>query len=365
VRLYRSWLVLLVIFGVVLAACGTGSTSTEPSTSAAAQSEEPEPTGSESIAPEPSEDPVAGQTVRVVYASEGVGINDFITKLAFDALAERGLEVEYQFVAEDTLGVQAVIRGDAELAGGTPPVTINAHEQSSDIQFLAQYNRQAWSLASTSDITEVEQLEGKTIAVHGETSFTKTVADLIIEEYGLQDVEVIIIPGSDVRAQALLSGQIDATVLDIQDVALASNQEPGAINVLVRFSQLFPELTSVRFTANRNWIDANPELAREIVKALVVANREAVDDPDGTVAAAQAYYDDQDPDVVEAIIRAFIEGDHWVLDGGMSEENALSELQFYLDAGQTTLEPTAENVESLYRLDILNDVLDELGRVED
>ena len=175
---------------------------------------------------------------------------------------------------------------------------------------------------------------------------------------------MIIIPGSDVRAQALLSGQIDATVLDIQDVALASEQAPGEINVLVRFSQLFPELTSVRFTANKEWVDANRPLAKEIVKALIVANREAVADPDATVAAAQEEYSDQDPAVVEAIIRAFIEGDHWVLDGGMSEENAMSELQFYLDAGQTTLEPNAENVESLYRLDILNEVLDEVGREE-
>jgi NitT/TauT family transport system substrate-binding protein len=362
VRLIRSWGVLLIIVSVVLAACT--STAQSPSPSAAAASEEPDASAG-SAAPEPSEDPVVGQTVRVVYASDGVGINDFITKLAFDALAERGLEVEYQFVAEDTLGVQAVLQGDAEMAGGTPPVAINAHVQDPNVQFLAQYNRQAWSLASTADITDVEQLAGKTIAVHGETSFTKTVAELIIEEYDLQDVEVIIIPGSDVRAQALLSGQIDATVLDIQDVALASEQAPGEINVLVRFSQLFPELTSVRFTANREWIDGNRALAKEIVKALVIANREAVADPDATVAAAQEYYDDQDPAVVEAIIRAFIEGDHWVLDGGMSEENAMSELQFYLDAGQTTLEPTAENIESLYRLDILNEVLDEVGREEE
>lgn len=363
-KLIRNWTVLLAILALVLASCASTAESPSASADASASAEEPQESGTESTAPEPSEDPVAGQTVRVVYASDGVGINDFITKLAFDALAERGLNVEYQFVAEDTLGVQAVLQGEAELAGGTPPVTINAHVQDPNIQFLAQYNRQAWSLASTADITEVEQLAGKTIAVHGETSFTKTVAELIIEEYDLQDVEVIIIPGSDVRAQALLSGQIDATVLDIQDVALASEQAPGEINVLVRFSQLFPELTSVRFTANKEWIDANRPLAKEIVKALILANREAVADPDATVAKAQEEYSDQDPAVVEAIIRAFIEGDHWVLDGGMSEENAMSELQFYLDAGQTTLEPAAENVESLYRLDILNEVLDEVGREE-
>jgi NitT/TauT family transport system substrate-binding protein len=345
----------LVVLGIVLAACESGASTASPSAAASRPAES---------GAAPSEDPVAGQTLRVVFASDGVGINDFVTKLAFDALAERGLNVEYQFVAEDTLGIQAVIRGEADLSGSTPPATINAHQQSPDIQFLAQYNRQAWSLASTADIGSVEELAGKTIAVHGETSFTKTVADLIIEEYNLQDVEVVIIPGSDVRAQALLSGQIDATVLDIQDVALAQHEAPGEINILVRFSQLYPHLTSVRFTANRTWIDENPGLAKEVVKALVEANRQAVDDPDWVIEQAVEYYDDQDPALVEEIIRAFIDGDHWVLDGGMSQENALAELQFYLDAGQTELEATDENVESLYRLDILNEVLDELGRVE-
>lgn len=361
-RHVRYWVALILTLGIALGACsgGGGGSSESP-----AATDAPAATGSESPEAEPSEDPVAGQTVRVAYTSEGVGINDFITKLAWDALAERGLTVEYQFVADDTLGIQSVIRGETDIVVGTPPVTINAHEADPNIQFLAQYNRQAWSLASTADITDVEQLAGRTIAVHGETSFTKTVADLIIEEYGLEGVNVVIIPGSDVRAQALLSGQIDATVLDIQDVALAQQQAPGEVNVLVRFSQLYPQLTSVRFAASKAWIDENRALAKEIVKELIVQNRAAVEDPEGTIEKAQAEYSDQDPELVAGIIQAFIEGDHWVLDGGMSEENAQLELEFFRDAGQTTLEPTPENIESLYRLDLTNEVLDELGRVED
>ena len=362
-KLVRHWLVVLVVLALSTAACAAPA-GEEPSESAE-QSDAPAASTEESPEAEPSEDPVAGQTIRISYTSDGVGINDFITKLALDALAERGLNVEYQFIAEDTLGVQSMIRGETDIVVGTPPVTINAHTEGVDIQFLAQYNRQAWSLASTADITDVEQLAGKTIAVHGETSFTKTVADLIIEEYGLEGVNVVIIPGSDVRAQALLSGQIDATVLDIQDVALAQQQAPGEVNILVRFSQLYPELTSVRMTASSAWIDENRALAKELVKELIVQNRAAVEDPEGTIEKAQAEYSDQDPELVAGIISAFIEGDHWVLDGGMTEENAEFELQFFMDAGQTTLEPTPENIESLYRLDITNEVLDELGRVEE
>ena len=74
-RLIRSWGVLLIILSVVLAACA--STAQSPSPSAAEASEEPEASAA-SAEPEPSEDPVAGQTVRVVYASDGVGINDFV-----------------------------------------------------------------------------------------------------------------------------------------------------------------------------------------------------------------------------------------------------------------------------------------------
>jgi NitT/TauT family transport system substrate-binding protein len=343
------FLTIGVAMSLALGACGsTGQNSPSATTDSGSQ----------------STDPVAGQTLRVVYAADSIGINDFVTKLGFDKLVARGLKVDYQFVAEDTLGIQAVLRGDADLAGGTPPVTINAFQQDPNVQFLAQYNRQAWSLASQSDITDVKQLEGKTVAVHGETSFTKTVADLIIKKYNLKNVNVVIIPGSEVRAQALLSGQIDATVLDIQDVALAQEQAPGKINVIVRFSELYPQLTSVRWVASKKWIDSHRDLAKEIVKASIEANREAVANPDATIAAAQAYYPDMDPKQVESIIRQFIEGKHWTLDGGMTAENAKFELQFYKDAGQATVESTDENVQALYRLDILNEVLDDVGRVE-
>lgn len=321
----------------------------------------PSPDAPASQAPTASPDPVAGKTVRVAYTSESVLLGDFVTKQAWDALAARGLNVEYQFVADDTLGVQAVIRGAADLTGSTPPSIINAHEQNPKLQALIQHNTQGWSLASLPSITTVEQLAGKRIAVHSETSFTKTVADLIIKEYKLPDVEVVIIPGSEVRAQALISGQIDATILDIQDVALAAKEAPGKVNLLVSFAEIYPALTSIRFAGSKDWIDADPALMHEIVKVFVEAGRAANDDPEATVQAAIANYPDQDPEVVRAIVEAYINGGHWIVNGGMTPENGLQELQFFHDAGQTTLEPTPANVSALYRIDILDGVLKEIG----
>ena len=212
-----------------------------------------------------------------------------------------------------------------------------------------------------SDITSVDQLSGKKIAVHSETSFTKTVAELIIKQDNLQNVQLSIVPGSEVRAQALLSGQIDATILDIQDVVLAQHQKPGAIRVLVNFSDLYPALCSVRWVTNKAWIDANPALAREIVKAMVLADRQAVDNPEATIKDAIATYPDSDPVIVTETVKAFIDGKHWILNGGMSPANGLAELKFYFDAGQTKVPATPENVAKLYRTDILDSVLAEVG----
>jgi NitT/TauT family transport system substrate-binding protein len=353
---------LILAMATAISGCA-GSVPTSPSPTAAALSPGPAgPEASGSASAAPSADPVDGASISVVYSSDSIGVNDYPTKMAWDTLTERGMNVDLQFVAESELAVQALIRGDVEIAHSTPPIAINANQSDPTIKAFNDYKRQSWSLASQPSIERVEDLAGKTIAVHGETSFTKRVADLIIEEYNLQDVEVVIIPGSEVRAQALLSGQIDATVLDVQDVLNVLHQEPGSIKELVSFGQRFPDLTSGRWIADSDWVDANHEVAKEVLKELINANRRAVADPEATIAEAQAYYTDENPEIIEATIRAFIENDLWTLNGGVTEETALEELQFYIDGGQTTLEATPENVQRAYMFDLQNEVLDEIGR---
>ena len=50
---------------------------------------------------------VAGADLAVVYSSDSIGVNDFPTKLAWDALTARGMNVDLQFVAESELAVQS------------------------------------------------------------------------------------------------------------------------------------------------------------------------------------------------------------------------------------------------------------------
>ena len=206
----------------------------------------------------------------------------------------------------------------------TPPSLINAHQQDANMQFLAQYNRQGWSLAATSDITTVEQLAGKTLAVHSETSFTKTVADLIIKSTTCRTSTKSSCPVRRFGLKLYSAGRLIRR-FSISRTSYCEPSGSGRHQHPRSFLAALPELTSVRFMAMKPWIDAHPALAKEVVKALIEANRHAVDDPDWVISQAQAYYDDQDPAIVEEIIRAFIEGDHWVLDGGMSEENAQGE----------------------------------------
>ena len=357
----KSKFVALAVIAVLALGCsGSGASPSASQPAGTPAGSASAPTGSESAAP--TADPVAGAKLAVVYGSDSIGVNDWPTKVAWDNLIARNMDVDIQFVAESELAVQALIRGDVQIAHSNPPVAINANEQDATIKAFNDYKRQSWSLASKVSIEKVEDLAGKTVAVHGETSFTKTVADLIIKEYNLQDVNVVIIPGSEVRAQALLSGQIDATVLDVQDVINVENAQPGAIKQLLSFGQRFPDLTSGRWISDSDWVDANQVVAKEVMKALIEANRQVVNDPETAIKDAVAFYSDAEPEIIEATIRAYVDNELWTLNGGVTEETALAELKFYFDGGQTTLAATPENVERAYMFELQEEVLAEIGR---
>jgi NitT/TauT family transport system substrate-binding protein len=303
------------------------------------------------------------EQLTVVYTGDAVTLADFPTLTAWEKLRAEGVDVKLQFVAEDSLAPQALLRGTAQLAVASPVDAIAVNKQAPDVRSFFDWKKQSWTLATVPSIKTVEDLEGKSLAVHDPLSFTKTVADLVIEKYGLEDVKIVTIPGSEVRAQALASHKIDATVLDVQDVVLLDHETPGAVHSLLNFGKEFPDFTSGRWLISKRWLADNQELAVKVAKAMLEANREALADPDATVKRAQAAkeFEDIDPGVIEDTILAFAENGLWTDDGGLKPDVARKEMAFYFDAGQSEVDPEGAEINQIYDFDTLDKALAEVG----
>ncbi len=196
--------------------------------------------------------------------------------------------------------------------------------------------------------------------MHGETSFTRAVAQYYAKEEGFT-YEELIIPGSDVRAEALAKGQIDASVIYLPDVVQLSKEYPGSFKVLSTFGEQFPDLIEQDLWLSKQWATDNPELATKVVKAIVQANRKLTEDPAWGLEIAKESLPDMDPGVLEDLVNEYSERQIWSTDGGITPDKAQTTLQFFQDVGEINIGAADANaVEKYFDFSYLDSALAEL-----
>lgn len=313
-----------------------------------------------------SDDGDGGGSGEAVTLQAIAGTNiDFISLVpiaAWEILEEEeGIKVEQRFVEDGATAIQAMVQGAATIGTNIGVNTgVPAVESGAGIVDVVGTQRPTWALAVSPDIDDFSDLQGKRIGVHGETSFTRAVSQYYAQENDYT-YEELIIPGSDVRAEALAKGQIDASVIDLPDVVQLSKEYPGSFKVLSTFGEQFPDLIEQDLWLSKEWAEENPELATKVVKAIVQANRRLTEDPEWALRIATENLPDMDEQVLEDLVNEYSEREIWSVDGGLTPEKALTTLEFFDSVGEIDIDtPSEDSLSAYFDFSYLEDALAEL-----
>ena len=290
---------------------------------------------------------------------------DFIALVpaaAWAVLADDGIDVEQQFVEDATIAIQAMVGGDAQIGTNIGVnVGLIAVDEGAEIVDVIATQRPTWAFVSRDEFSTVEELAGLTVGVHSETSFTKALADFYDETYGLGMTQLII-PGSEVRAEALANDQIDASVIDLPDIVRLTLTYPGSFTVLETVGETLPQLIEQDIWLDKNWVDDNPELALRVVTGLVQGIRKLIDEPDFALDLATELLPDEDVGSLEELIAEYANRGLWDPNGILTEETAQFTIDFFAGVGEIDVDLATLDLTTYFNFDLLSDALDELGR---
>lgn len=258
---------LLAIVSLALAAC-TGTEPTAPTTAPVTDAPETEGTESPAASPatSPADDPAATGPVRIAITAES-GVSVTPGRLAIERLQERGYDVETQLYPDPITAMQAVIVGEADIGTADSYVVIQANEAGQNFQIFGFENSVGFALVAPVSIGSPEELDGKRVAYHSPGSFTRGLAFLAAQRLGFEP-EWLVIEGSEVRAEALLNGQIDGTVIDLEQTVHVLSVAPDEYHILINFAEEFEGLTGTGLYAAPSWIAEHEGFVRAYVEEL-------------------------------------------------------------------------------------------------
>lgn len=290
----------LLLVAALLLACGPSGSGAPPAPAAAV-----------TVAPDAAADPLAPlpplpQKIHMSYAS--VTANYAPAFVAADAglFARNGLDVDLTFVSSGPTSIQSLVGGDLQFVVGAAPAPVAAYANGAPTQILMGWTPSLDMLFMVDpSITSPEQLKGKAIGVTRLGGLPHFAARLALKHWGLN-------PDTDV--QYLQMGGTPEILLDTQQGVVAGGAyahptnlraQQAGLRVLGDFATMgIPYLSGV-IVALGPYVEANPEVARRLARAITEAIKVSLTDDEIAVAAVARYTREDDTALIREALRGY------------------------------------------------------------
>ena len=267
--------------------------------------------------------------------------------VALDRAKANGLDYEWTAFSNEELAIQAVLSGQMDIGFGTPYAAMQRSR--APVRIIFQLSKLKFFPVTTQKYEKLEDLDGEPILLHSRGGGTDSIANVIEDKMGITFGERSYVPGSANRVVALVSGQADATIIDLSNKNKLMRQHGDQFNVLPMFDV---EASDEALFANLDWIKANEGDVQIFVDALLSVWRDMHDDP--TIISRETNPDGpigQLPPEILGELDAFytdaVEGGLYSPDGG-GRVAAAADMEWYSQAGQLEGDASTLNIEDFW-----------------
>ena len=253
--------------------------------------------------------------------------------IGLERAKEKGLQIEMTSVKSEDVAAQAVVGGQADIGVGTPYALVQKVKTPVRM-FYSFANLRFFPIVNTEFYKTWKDLDGQEVVVHSRGSGTEAIMKLAAEKNGIKFSRFSYVPGSEVRAGALLQGNVKATILDSTNRKLVMEKAPGKFAVLPLQGV---QATDEALFATTAFLEKNRKAVDTLVESLLATVHEISQKPEAVSELRRKYNLLPDlPKQLEADIVPYfkesVAAGAIPVDGGRSVAEA--DLTFFRLAGQ-------------------------------
>jgi NitT/TauT family transport system substrate-binding protein len=185
-----------------------------------------------------------------------------------------GIEATIVLITGGARMTQTLLSGSAPMAftGATPVVTAVGGGADS-VVILGINNTLTYDIWAKAEIKKPEELKGKTIGISGFGSSSHVASFLMLQHFNLDEkrdrINFVAIGDEPTRAQAVLAGRIDATLMDASISGQIKGKGPTYLGNL---EQLGVPFVNNALVTTRGFLKERAKTAEAVVKAIVEGN---------------------------------------------------------------------------------------------
>ena len=273
----------------------------------------------------------------------------------------RGVKVKISFLQSEDLASQAIVSGQADIGVGTPYALIQ--KVKAPIRMFYQLSKLAFfPIVNAEKFKGWKDLDGQPMYTHARGSGTEAIMNLMASKNGIKYSSMSYVPGSAVRAGAMLQGRIHATIVDAERRTLLLKKGKGKFKLLP-----LPKIdgSDEALYANLDFMKKNEEAINILLEELIGTWRDVQKNPLYVSEARKKYnlLPDMPPSDVEEIdpyYKEAVSTGIFDMNGG-GEKAVKGDFEFYGFAGTIKGDISKLKVDDFWYLDPLNKALKKKG----
>lgn len=185
-----------------------------------------------------------------------------------------GLDPTIVFIPGGVRMIQAIVAGSAVAGSVGATLVSSAVAGGSDaVMILGITNRLTYDIWAKPEIKRAEELKGKTLAISGFGSSSHVASFLMLQHFKIDEkrdrITFLAIGDEPTRAQALIAGRIDATIVD---PSVSGPLRDRGFTHLGNLQDLGVPFVNNSVATTRRYLKEQPRLFEAIVKTTVEGN---------------------------------------------------------------------------------------------
>ncbi|MGH7824179.1 MAG: ABC transporter substrate-binding protein [Candidatus Binatia bacterium] len=220
---------------------------------------------------------------------------------------KHGLDVDMLFINGSTRGIQSLIAGDLNFTGAVGTSAINGRLAGGDIAIVnSLVNTLPYYIIGKPEIKSPEDLKGRSAAVHIPGTSADFALRLALKRVGIpyEEIKAVMIGGSPARVAAVLSGQLDFTM--VTEPGKIKGEKAG-LKVIIDMAKLeIPFQFTCSVTTGR-MIREHPEKVMAFVKGMAEAVHFYKNNKEEVIKIMQKYTRGQKRPILEGAYAAYDE----------------------------------------------------------
>lgn len=273
-----------------------------------------------------------------------------------------GVEVELIRVQQTPSALAAILAGEGDMANVGVDALLQLRVQGNrTLKAVTSPNKSLpFLIAAKAEIASPADLAGRSFGVGRIGSLDHALSARVLSAHGiaLDEMDVVTLGQPSVRAQALASGQVDATTMSVG--TWLSIPDKTGIRVLIAPNEYFasaPVVNKVNAVTS-DVLQSRRDDVVAVVRALTRISRDFAENPDAWASAMEAHAPQMSPEILQELAQSFAGG--WSVNGGMGRTE-LQQTQEWVFQTEDFKGAEPVSLDDWVDFTVADDVLAELG----